>query len=103
MSAPAATIRAMPGDLEWLPAPGAGPAAVAAELTGRIRAELPAIGELGERDQVLVAGWLTGLRSAHTRRYDHSRDSLDRNASYTVAAYLRDNMADGGRYGKLRS
>jgi hypothetical protein len=23
-----------------------------------------------------------------TRRYDHSRDNLDRNAAYTVAAYL---------------
>ena len=23
-----------------------------------------------------------------TRRYDHSRDSLDRNAAYTVAGYL---------------
>ena len=23
-----------------------------------------------------------------TRRYDHSRDSLDRNAAYVVAAYL---------------
>jgi len=23
-----------------------------------------------------------------TRRYDHSRDSLDRNAAYAVAAYL---------------
>jgi len=23
-----------------------------------------------------------------TRRYDHSRDGLDRNAAYTVAAYL---------------
>lgn len=23
-----------------------------------------------------------------TRRYDHARDSLDRNAAYTVAAYL---------------
>ena len=23
-----------------------------------------------------------------TRRYDHYRDSLDRNAAYTVAAYL---------------
>ncbi len=33
-----------------------------------MRAELPAIGELGERDQVLVAAWLTGLRSARTRR-----------------------------------
>ena len=58
----------MPGDLERLPEPGTGPAAVAAELTGRIRAELPVIGTLGERDQVLVAAWLTGLRSARTRR-----------------------------------
>jgi integrase len=23
-----------------------------------------------------------------TRRYDHSRDNLDRNAAYTVTAYL---------------
>jgi integrase/recombinase XerD len=58
----------MPGDLERLPASGTGPAAVAAELLGRIRAELPAIGELGEREQFLVAAWLTGLRSARTRR-----------------------------------
>ena len=28
-----------------------------------------------------------------TRRHDHSRDSLDRNAAYTVAAFWRDNMA----------
>ena len=41
---------------------------LAAELLGRIRAELPVIGELGERDQVLVSAWLTGLRSARTRR-----------------------------------
>ena len=74
MSAPGATIRAMPGDLERLPAPvsaaapGAGPAAVAAELLGRVRAELPAVGELGEREQLLVSAWLTGLRSARTRR-----------------------------------
>jgi hypothetical protein len=64
----------MPGDLEPLPArvlpaaPGAGPAAVAGELLGRVRAELPAVGELGEREQVLVAARLTGLRSARTRR-----------------------------------
>jgi integrase/recombinase XerD len=64
----------MPGDLEPLPAPvspaapGAGPAAVAAELLGRVRAELPAVGSLGEREQLLVAAWLTGLRSARTRR-----------------------------------
>jgi integrase/recombinase XerD len=74
MSEPGATIRAMPGDLERMPArvlsaaPGAGPAAVAGELLGRVRAELPAVGELGEREQVLVAAWLTGLRSARTRR-----------------------------------
>ena len=31
-----------------------GPAAVAAELLGRVRAELPVVGGLGEREQVLV-------------------------------------------------
>ena len=49
-------------------APGAGPAVLAAELLGRVRAELPVIGELGEREQVLVSAWLTGLRSERTRR-----------------------------------
>jgi hypothetical protein len=60
----------MPGDLERLPAPtpGAGPAAIAGELLGRVRAELPVIGGLGEREQLLVSAWLTGLRSARTRR-----------------------------------
>ena len=64
----------MPDDLERLPArvpaaaPDAGRAMLAAELLGRVRAELPAVGELGEREQVLVAAWLTGLRSARTRR-----------------------------------
>jgi hypothetical protein len=58
----------MPGELERLPVSGPGPAAVAAELLGRIRAELPVIGALDEWDQVLVAAWLTGLRSARTRR-----------------------------------
>ncbi len=55
MTAPAATITAMPGDLEPLPASAAGPALLAAEMLGRIRAELPVIGALAERDQVLVA------------------------------------------------
>jgi len=41
---------------------------VAAELLARARAELPAIDALGQPDQVLVAAWLTGLRSARTRR-----------------------------------
>jgi hypothetical protein len=64
----------MPDDLEPLPArvllaaPAVGPAAVAAEMLGRVRAELPAVGGLGERDQVLVAARLTVLRSARTRR-----------------------------------
>jgi integrase/recombinase XerD len=49
-------------------APGAGPAAVAGELLSRVRAELPVVGGLGEREQVLVSAWLTGLRSARTRR-----------------------------------
>jgi len=74
MSVPCATIPAMHGDLELLPArvwsaaPGTGPAALAGELLCRVRAELPAVGELGEREQVLVSAWLTGLRSARTRR-----------------------------------
>jgi hypothetical protein len=74
MSVPGATIRAMPGDLERLPAPvspagpGAGPAAVAAEVLNRVLAELPVVDELGEQEQFLVSAWLTGLRSARTRR-----------------------------------
>ncbi len=74
MPVPGATIRAMPGDLERLPAPvspavpGAGPAVLASELLGRVRAELPTVGGLGEREQLLVSAWLTGLRSARTRR-----------------------------------
>ena len=55
MTVPRATIRRMPGDLERLPVSGTGPVAVAAELLGRIRAELPVVGELGDRDQVLMA------------------------------------------------
>jgi hypothetical protein len=39
-----------------------------AELLGRVRAELPVVGGLEEREQVLVSAWLTGLRSARTRR-----------------------------------
>jgi hypothetical protein len=74
MSVAGATIRAMTGDLERLPAPvssavpSAGPTALAVELLGRVRAELPAVGGLEEREQVLVSAWLTGLRSARTRR-----------------------------------
>jgi hypothetical protein len=41
---------------------------LAAELLGRVRAELPAISGLEEREQVLVSAWLTGLWSARTRR-----------------------------------
>ena len=74
MSVPGATIRAMSGELELLPVPAssavpvAGPAAVAGELLGRMQAEMPAVGELGERERLLVSAWLTGLRSARTRR-----------------------------------
>ena len=74
MSVPGATIRTMPGDLERLSArvslagPGAGPAVLAGELLGRVRAEQPVVGELGEPEQVLVSAWLTGLRSARTHR-----------------------------------
>ena len=42
--------------------------ALAAELLGRVRTELPAVGGLGEREQFVVAAWLTGLRSMRTRR-----------------------------------
>ena len=43
--------------------------------------------------RVLCLPWLHPDYAGHkdprtTRRYDHSRDSLDRNAAYTVAAYL---------------
>jgi hypothetical protein len=41
---------------------------VADELLGRLRAELPAVGGLGEREQFMVSAWLTGLRSPRTRR-----------------------------------
>jgi len=41
---------------------------LAAELLGRVQAELPVIVDLGERKQVLVAAWLTGLRSACAAR-----------------------------------
>jgi hypothetical protein len=33
-----------------------------------LRAELPVVGGLEEWEQVLVAAWLTGLRSARTHR-----------------------------------
>lgn len=33
-----------------------------------MRTGLPAVSELGEREQVLVSAWLTGLRSARTPR-----------------------------------
>jgi len=58
----------MTGELEPLPepvspaAPGAGPAMLAAELLGRVRVDLPVVGELGEREQVLVAARLTWRR-----------------------------------------
>ncbi|MGH3223048.1 MAG: tyrosine-type recombinase/integrase [Streptosporangiaceae bacterium] len=64
----------MSGDLERLPAPhspaalSAGPAAVAGEVLGRMQAELPVVGGLREREQLLASAWLTGLRSARTRR-----------------------------------
>jgi integrase/recombinase XerD len=64
----------MTGDLEQLPAPvsaatpSAGPAVLAGELLGRVCAEFPMVGGLGEREQLLVSAWLTGLRSARTRR-----------------------------------
>jgi len=51
---------------------GAGPAAVADELLGRVRAELPVVGELGEREQVLVSAWQAGAgrNAIHAARPD---------------------------------
>jgi len=74
MSVPGATIRVMLGDPGRLSAPvspsayGAAPAVLAGELVHRVWAELPVVGELGGREQLLVSAWLTGLRSARTRR-----------------------------------
>lgn len=42
--------------------------AVAGEVLDHAAAALPALAELGERDRLLVATWLVGLRSARTRR-----------------------------------
>jgi HAMP domain-containing protein len=67
----------MAGELERLPKPvspaasGAGLAVLVGELISRMRAELPVVDELEEleeREQLLVSAWLTGLRSARTRR-----------------------------------
>jgi hypothetical protein len=50
--------------LERLPAPasaaapGGDPAVLAVELLSQVRVELPVVGEMGEREQVLVAAWL---------------------------------------------
>ncbi len=41
---------------------------VAAELLGWIRAELPAVTAIGEREQLLASAWLASLRSLRTRR-----------------------------------
>ncbi len=45
----------------------AGPAA-AAELIAWVRAELPHLADLGQREELLAAAWLISLRAARTRR-----------------------------------
>lgn len=42
--------------------------AVAAELTGQARAEVPALAGLPPREELLAAAWLMSLRAARTRR-----------------------------------
>jgi hypothetical protein len=69
---PGTTIRASEATLNLClrpspAAPGTGPATLTAEPLGRVRAELPVIGHLEEREQVIVSVWLTGLWSARTR------------------------------------
>jgi integrase/recombinase XerD len=84
LSVPAATIRGMAGEQETVTAAAAvtaggelvpragarppGPAAVAAELLARTRAELPVLAGLGEREELLAAAWLASLRAPRTRR-----------------------------------
>jgi hypothetical protein len=57
---------------ELLPATAADPdrpgAAVAAEVVARVRAELPQMAGLGQREELPAAAWLMSLRSARTRR-----------------------------------
>ncbi len=56
---------------ELVPRAGArppGPAAIAAELLARTRAELPVLAGLGEREELLAAAWLASLRAPRTRR-----------------------------------
>ncbi|MGW5049767.1 site-specific integrase [Actinokineospora sp. NPDC004072] len=45
-----------------------GSAAVAGELVGRAVGEFPAVLGLAERERLLVAAWLSSLRSPRTRR-----------------------------------
>ena len=84
LSVPVVTIRGMAGDQETVTAAAAvtaggdlvpragarppGPAAIAAELLARTRAELPVLAGLGEREELLAAAWLASLRAARTRR-----------------------------------
>ena len=84
LSVPAVTIRGMAGDLETVTAAAAvaaggdlvpragarppGPAAIAAELLARTRAELPVLAGLDEREELLAAAWLASLRAPRTRR-----------------------------------
>jgi hypothetical protein len=89
LSVPVVTIRGVAGDQETVTAaaavkaggdlvPGAGarppgPAAIAAELLARTRAELPVLAVLGEREELLAAAWLASLRAARTRRLRRRR------------------------------
>ena len=84
LSVPASTIRGMAGDQETVTAAAAvtaggdlvpragarppGPAAIAAELLARTRAELPVLAGLGKREELLAAAWLASLRAPRTRR-----------------------------------
>ena len=84
LSVPVVTIRGMAGAQEtvtaaaavaaggdlvpWAGARPPGPAAIAAELLARTRAELPVLAGLGEREELLTAAWLASLRAPRTRR-----------------------------------
>jgi integrase/recombinase XerD len=51
-----------------VPRPVQGGPAAAGELIARVRAELPHLAGLGQREELLAAAWLVSLRSARTRR-----------------------------------
>jgi site-specific recombinase XerD len=55
-------------DGSWPTGPANPGGAAVAELVARVRAELPHVASLGQREELLAAAWLMSLRAARTRR-----------------------------------